>query len=34
LKQGVETTLKQHVPELARVVDQTDHSNTEGAYFK
>jgi len=34
LKQGVETTLKQHVPELARVVDQTDHSQAEGAYFK
>ena len=34
LKQGVETTLKQHVPELQRVVDQTDHSQSEGAYFK
>lgn len=34
LKQGVETTLKQHVPELMRVVDQTDHSQAEGAYFK
>ena len=34
LKQGVETTLKQHVPELMRVVDQTDHSQSEGAYFK
>lgn len=34
LKQGVETTLKQHVPELQRVVDQTDHTQSEGAYFK
>jgi len=34
LKQGVETTLKQHIPELARVVDQTDHTQAEGAYFK
>ena len=34
LKQGVETTLQQHVPELKRVVDQTDHSQSEGAYFK
>lgn len=34
LKQGVETALKQHVPELQRVVDQTDHSKSEGAYFK
>ena len=34
LKQGVETTLKQHIPELSRVVDQTDHSQAEGAYFK
>lgn len=34
LKQGVETTLKQHVPELMQVVDETDHSQAEGAYFK
>ena len=34
LKQGVETTLKQHIPELTRVVDQTDHSQADGAYFK
>ncbi len=34
LKQGVETTLKEHIPELSRVVDQTDHSQAEGAYFK
>ncbi|MEB3766229.1 Fe-S biogenesis protein NfuA [Acinetobacter sp. MD2] len=34
LKQGVETTLQQHIPELKRVIDQTDHSQAEGAYFK
>ena len=34
LKQGVETTLQQHIPELKRVVDQTDHTQAEGAYFK
>ena len=34
LKQGVEKTLREHVPELARVVDQTDHSQAEGAYIK
>lgn len=34
LKQGVETTLKANVPELARVVDTTDHSKRENAYFK
>lgn len=34
LKQGVETTLKAQVPELLHVVDETDHSQTENAYFK
>jgi len=34
LKQGVETTLQQHIPELRRVIDQTDHTQAEGAYFK
>ena len=34
LKQGVEVTLKQHVPELQRVIDETDHSQSEGAYMK
>ena len=34
LKQGVETTLQQHIPELKRVVDETDHTQAEGAYFK
>ena len=34
LKQGVETALKQHVPELMRVIDQTDHSQNAAAYLK
>ena len=34
LKQGVETTLKRHFPELAGIRDVTDHSNQENAYFK
>lgn len=34
LKQGVETTLKAQIPELARVTDQTDHSVRDNAYYK
>ena len=34
LKEGVEKTLMEQVPELAGVKDSTDHSNTENAYFK
>lgn len=34
LKQGVETTLKAQIPELARVTDSTDHSKKDNAYFK
>lgn len=34
LKQGVETTLKAHIPELGRVVDSTDHTVRDNAYFK
>lgn len=34
LKQGVETTLKAQIPELARVLDSTDHTQKETAYFK
>lgn len=34
LKQGVETQLKQYIPELGRVIDKTDHTQREGAYFK
>lgn len=34
LKQGVETTLKSQIPELARVTDSTDHTKKDNAYFK
>ena len=34
LKEGVEKTLVDQVPELNGVRDTTDHSNTENAYFK
>lgn len=34
LKEGVEKTLLQQVPELTAVRDVTDHSNQENAYFK
>ncbi|MBL4869187.1 MAG: Fe-S biogenesis protein NfuA [Pseudomonadales bacterium] len=33
LKSGVETTLLERVPELHKVVDKTDHSNKENAYY-
>lgn len=34
LKQGVESTLKAQIPELARVTDQTDHTVRDNAYYK
>ena len=34
LRQGVEVQLKQQIPELTQVVDETDHSRTENAYYK
>lgn len=34
LKEGVEKTLVEQVPELNGVRDMTDHSNTDNAYFK
>lgn len=34
LKEGVEKTLLQHVPELAGIRDATDHSNQENAYYR
>ncbi len=33
LKQGVETTLKASIPELARVIDKTDHTQKSAAYM-
>jgi Fe/S biogenesis protein NfuA len=34
LKEGVEKTLLQQLPELTAIRDVTDHSNQENAYFK
>lgn len=34
LRQGVEVQLKQAIPELMQVVDETDHSQTANAYYK
>ena len=34
LKQGVETTLRERVPEITAVRDVTDHTNTENAYYQ
>lgn len=34
LKQGVESTLKERVPEITAVRDVTDHSVTENAYYQ
>ncbi len=34
LKQGVEKTLRERIPEIVAVRDLTDHSNSENAYFK
>jgi len=34
LKDGVEKTLIENVPEITGIIDSTDHSYTENAYFK
>jgi Fe/S biogenesis protein NfuA len=34
LKDGVEATLKEKIPEITGVRDVTDHTDTENAYFK
>ena len=34
LRQGVEVQLKQQIPELTQVIDETDHSQTQNAYYK
>jgi Fe/S biogenesis protein NfuA len=34
LKQGVEATLKERVPEITAVRDVTDHTQTENAYYR
>jgi Fe/S biogenesis protein NfuA len=33
LKQGIETTLRQEVPEVRRVIDATDHASGENPYY-
>lgn len=33
LKQGVETTIKQEVPEIRAVIDATDHASGENPYY-
>lgn len=33
LKQGIETTMKQELPEIGRVIDATDHSSGENPYY-
>ena len=34
LKDGIETTLVDQIPEVEAVVDVTDHSLDENAYYK
>ncbi len=34
LRQGVEVQLKQQIPELTQVIDETDHTYAENAYYK
>ncbi len=34
LKQGIEATLKEMVPEIERVVDETDHASGENPYHQ
>lgn len=34
LRDGVEVQLKQQIPELTQVVDSTDHTQAENAYYK
>lgn len=34
LKDGVEKTLKNNIPELTEIIDSTDHSQTENAFYK
>ena len=34
LKDGIEKTLLDQIPELTKVTDVTDHNNDENAYYK
>ena len=33
LKQGIETTMKQEIPEVRQVIDATDHAQGENPYY-
>ena len=34
LKQGIEVMIKQHVPEITRIMDSTDHGSGKNPYYK
>jgi len=34
LKQGIETTLKEHFPEITAILDATDHASGENPYYQ
>jgi len=34
LKQGIETTLKEEIPQIAGVIDQTDHAGGTNPYYQ
>jgi len=34
LKQGIETTLKEEIPQLVGVIDQTDHAGGNNPYYQ
>ena len=34
LKQGVETAVKEFVPEIEEIIDVTDHQSGENPYYK
>lgn len=34
LRQGIEVQLKEQIPEIMHVIDETDHTQTDNAYYK
>jgi Fe-S cluster biogenesis protein NfuA len=34
LKQGIEVIIKEELPEIARVIDQTDHAGGSNPYYQ
>ena len=34
LKQGIETTIREHVPEITRILDTTDHASGTNPYYR